>query len=117
MLKNEEGDRKQMKKAIKVLNILTMVASGFLAVICLFGSCAVCSNPEMAEVATYTGGTMFVCIIIALIPLFVCYFANKKLEEATTKSDLTVIAIVTLLLGSTISGILMLIIDDYELNK
>lgn len=58
-------------------------------------------------------GMVFQCFLI--FPIIVGAIALKKLKTATTKSELTVIAIVTLLFCNLIGGILMLCIDEKEL--
>lgn len=50
-----------------------------------------------------------------IVPIIVGIFALKKLNTATTKSELTVMAIVTLLFCGMIGGILMLLIPEEEL--
>ena len=52
---------------------------------------------------------------IAIVPLIVGWLSLKKLNEATQKQDLTVMAILNLLLCSPIGGILMLIMKDEDL--
>lgn len=52
-----------------------------------------------------------------IIPVIVGIFALKKLNTAKTKSELTVMAVITLLFCNLIGGILMLCISDEELAK
>ncbi len=52
-----------------------------------------------------------------IIPIIVGIFALKKLNTAKTKSELTVMAVITLLFCNLIGGILMLCISDEELAK
>ncbi len=58
-------------------------------------------------------GMVFQCFMI--FPIIVGAIALKKLKTATTKSELTGIAIVTLLFCNLIGGILMLCIDEKDL--
>ena len=57
-------------------------------------------------------GMVLQCFLI--FPLIVGFIALKKLKNAKSKSELTVIAIVTLLLCNTIGGILMLCLPESE---
>jgi hypothetical protein len=57
-------------------------------------------------------GMVLQCFLI--FPLIVGFIALKKLKTAKSKSELTVIAIVTLLLCNTIGGILMLCLPESE---
>lgn len=50
-----------------------------------------------------------------IIPLIVGFIALKKLKTATTKSELTAIAIVNLIFCSLIGGIIMLCLSDADL--
>ena len=50
-----------------------------------------------------------------IFPLVVGIIALKKLKTATSKSELTVIAIITLLFCNTIAGILMLCLSEKDL--
>ena len=104
-----------MKTAIKVLNILTIVGCAIAMVIILFSSCAACA--EMPEYGSVIGGAIFLYEILLLVPIIVCAIANSKVANAYSKSELTGIAIITLLLGNLISGILMLVITDEDLRK
>lgn len=56
-----------------------------------------------------------VCGCVAIFPIIVGAIALKKLKTAQTKSDLTVMGIVTLLFCNVIGGILMLLIKDEDL--
>lgn len=57
-------------------------------------------------------GMVVQCFLV--YPIILGIFALKKLNNAQKKSDLTVWAIITLLLVNTIGGILMLLIPDSE---
>lgn len=52
-----------------------------------------------------------------IFPIIVGIFALKKLNTAKTKSELTVMGVVTLLFCNLIGGILMLCISEEELAK
>ena len=49
-----------------------------------------------------------------IFPLIIGIIALKKMKKATSKSELTVIAILTLLFCNTIGGILMLCLPESE---
>ena len=49
-----------------------------------------------------------------IIPLIVGFIALKKLKTATSKQELTGIAVVTLIFCSLIGGILMLCLNDKD---
>ena len=51
---------------------------------------------------------------LAIYPIVIGWLCLKKMDEAQSKSDLTVMAILNLLLCSQIGGILMLLIDEKE---
>ena len=51
---------------------------------------------------------------IAIYPLIIGWLCMKKIDEAQSKSDLTVWAILNILFCSPIAGILMLLIDEKE---
>lgn len=104
-----------MKTAIKVLNILTVIGCVIGGIILMWSSCVVGDMLASEGYGSLGAGLGFVYLIIAAIPAIVCLIANSKLNSATCKSDLTVIAIITLLFGNFISGILMLVISDDQL--
>lgn len=54
---------------------------------------------------------------ILIVPIIVGAIALKKLNAATTKSELTGIGIVTLLFCNLIGGILLLSMSDEDLQK
>ena len=82
-----------MKTVAKVFNWLTIgFCSFFILIFILFG------------------------ILFFFIPsIVVCAIANNKLKTATLVKDLLPLAIVTLILGNMISGIMMLIMKDEDL--
>ena len=47
--------------------------------------------------------------------VYFCIISNKMLDKAQTQKELIPIAIVTLLLGNMVSGILMLVMKDEDL--
>ena len=104
-----------MKTAIRVLNILTVIGCVLAGIILLWSSCVVGDILVSEGYGSLGAGLGFIYVIIAAIPAVICLIANNKLNKATCKSDLTVIAIITLLFGSFISGILMLCITDEQL--
>ena len=57
-------------------------------------------------------GMVLQCWLI--FPLIVGFIALKKLKNAKSKSELTVIAIVTLLFCNTIGGVLLLCLPESE---
>ncbi len=107
-----------MKTAIKVLNVLTIIGCLIGAVVLFINGCStmnMLSDLGVSEVGDIIGPLYCVLAIVMVIPVIVCGIANSKLASARCKSDLTGIAIVTLILGNLISGILMLIINDADL--
>ena len=104
-----------MKTAIKVLNILTMVGCIIGAVVMLLYGCVL--EDAFSEIEIQGAGSTIGVILALLmaIPAIVCGIANSKLSKAQFKSDLVGIAIVTLIFGNLISGILMLTINDNDL--
>lgn len=55
-----------------------------------------------------------ICTFYLIIPLIVGFIALKKLKTATSKQELTGIAVVTLIFCSLIGGILMLCLNDKD---
>lgn len=104
-----------MKTAIKVLNILTVIGCVLCGIILLWSSCAVGDILATEGYGSLGAGLGFFYVAISAIPAIICLIANGKLNKATCKSDLTAIAIITLLFGNLISGILMLCITDEQL--
>lgn len=58
-----------------------------------------------------------ICTFWLIVPLVVGIIALKKMNTAKTKSELTGIAICTLLLCNLLGGIFMLCISDEELAQ
>ena len=54
--------------------------------------------------------------LIYLIPITVCSIAIIKLNNVSTKKELTAISIITLIFGNIIAGIIMLTINDEDLK-
>ena len=107
-----------MKTAIKVLNILTIIGCIIAGIIMMMSSCAIGNLIASSGLHGYKSigeGLGFLGFIIIAIPAIVCLIANIKLDSAFYKSDLTGIAILTLIFGNFLSGILMLCITDDQL--
>ena len=104
-----------MKTAIRVLNILTIIGCIIGAVVMILYGCVM--EKELSAVgADGLGGTLGIILaFVMLIPAIVCAIANSKVSNARQKSELTAIAIITLLFGNFLSGILMLVINDQDL--
>ena len=113
-----------MKTATKVFLIISMVLS-LIASLGIIGiNCATVSALQKAsgiQNALSIGcscssiGSTIIFAIIALIPGIICYMAYVAIENATLKSEIITISIVTLILGSPIAGILMLCIPESKL--
>lgn len=67
-----------------------------------------------AKIFTIIGMIVGLPTIVAPI---VGFLALKKMNEATQKSDLTVMAILNLIFCNIIGGILMLVMSDADLQK
>lgn len=111
-----------MKKACKVLLILGIVGIGisiFLFLIYLLVILGIIQSQAQGTLDPAIKNmliTMFFIMILSIgASLTVQIIALNKLKTATQKSDLTVIAILCLVLGNTIVGILMLCMKDEDL--
>lgn len=102
-----------MKTVAKVFNWLTIgFCSFFILIFILFGILFFfIEDGEM-----FPAGIIFMVYSFFFIPsIVVCAIANNKLKTATLVKDLLPLAIVTLILGNMISGIIMLIMKDEDL--
>ena len=68
---------------------------------------------QAAKIFTIIG---MVCGFWMILPLIFGYLSLKKMEEATCKEDLKVMAILNLLFCNMIGGILMLCLKDEDLQ-
>ena len=93
-----------MKIAIRIFLIITYVYSGLIL---------------LSGLSYLTQGTLgtedMISLASAAIAIPVSIIAHVKLERATSRKELIPIAIVTLLLGNAVAGILMLCISDRSL--
>ena len=121
-----------MKTIIKVFNIITIVLNAIaiafyliFACIFFFGGGAIIiegikENPgaEVASIPFFVYGIYFLLLAIpSFLPIVFAAISNKKLTTAKTKNDLLLWGILCLVFANTISGILMLIISDEQLNE
>ena len=113
-----------MKTASKVFLILAIIGLGFGLVFSFFGWDLIVriamSSPgitiEEINILNSVGGLMKVIMIgSCIIPLIIAIVALVKLNRAHYKSELTVVAILTLIFVNLIAGILMLLIKDEDL--
>lgn len=119
-----------MKTASKVFLILTIVASEIGVLVVIFGweafvraiaeSAAISAGVTLTtsllqQVKDAVASYQILMIIVMAIPIVVSAISLKKLANAQWKSELTVMAILTLLFANIIAGILMLCIKDEDL--
>lgn len=111
-----------MKKAIIILNKITMVL-GIIGVVAgvvyglitaISGFSLINESPESAGIIIGSGIGSVIGSLFGIIPVILAKKSTEKVETALRKSDITVWAIITLILVNTISGILMLVIDESE---
>ena len=99
-----------MKSIIKRINLYTIIAC-VLAIIGLFISILLLDNlPGQDEIAECRA--IIACVL--LVPILVCYYANKKIERVHRNKMLFRTAIITLIFGNVVSGILMLRISNFH---
>lgn len=99
-----------MKSIIKRINLYTIIAC-VLAIIGLFVSIVLLDNlPGQDEIAKRRA----IIASALLVPILVCYYANKKIERVHRRKRLLPTAIVTLIFGNVVSGILMLRISNFH---
>ncbi len=106
-----------MKLASKILIIISICIYSFLMLLVLLGAMASCSLIGNSSVGSILFMTYFIYMIFLCAPIIVGSIALKKLGSATSKQELTAIAIVTLILCNMVSGILMLCMKDEDLYK
>lgn len=116
-----------MKITAKVFLILTIVASIIGSLILFATSCTTCATSFTSlggglstdglsqAIGCSATGVSILLAIICLVPAIVCWIAYVKLCNASFKSDIIVISIITLIFGNVIAGILMLLIPESEL--
>ena len=101
-----------MKLVAKIFNWITVGLSAFVAVI--FILVAIIFTVAMPE--GFIFGIIYgIMAIPCIVPIIVCIISNVLLNKAKTQRELLPIAIVTLLLGNMVSGILMLVMKDEDL--
>ena len=101
-----------MKLVAKIFNWITVGLSAFVAVMFILVAIVLTvAMPEGFILGIFYG----IMAIPCLAPIIVCIISNKMLDKATSQRDLIPIAIVTLLLGNMVSGILMLVMKDEDL--
>ena len=102
-----------MKIVVKVFNWITIgICSLLIFMFIMFSILLFLIDEE----GMFIGGIIFLIYSMLLIlPIVVCSISNYKLKTTKTQKELVPIAIVTLILGNMISGILMLIMKDSDL--
>ena len=101
-----------MKLVAKIFNWITVGLSAFVAV--MFILVAVIFTVAMPE--GFVLGIIYgIMAIPCIVPVIVCIISNVLLDKAKTQKELIPIAIVTLILGNMVSGILMLVMKDEDL--
>jgi hypothetical protein len=110
-----------MKLAIKILNIISIVAFVLLMIYDIYG--AVQSfialgvvEPEVRKEILIGGFIDLFSAIFRLAPISLAVVINKKLDRVFSKSELLIWSILCLLFVNVISGVLMLIIPEDQVN-
>jgi hypothetical protein len=121
-----------MKNIIKVFNIITIVLNAiaiafYLVIACIFffGGGAIIiesinesTGGEVASIPFFVYGIYFLLLALpSILPIVFAAISNKKLTSAKSKNDLLIWGILCLVFANTISGVLMLIISDDQLNE
>ena len=60
------------------------------------------------------GGICSAIVLVGIPMIIVAAIALKKMKNATCKKDMTVIAILSIIFGNPIGGILMLLLKDSD---
>ncbi|MBQ8426771.1 MAG: hypothetical protein IJX16_03300 [Clostridia bacterium] len=97
-----------MKDTIKLINLLTIVGC-VIAIIILFITIGFLNNFPGEDVIAKRRALI---ALLLLVPIMVCNFANGRLEKTHHRKGKIFVAILTLLFGNVVSGILMLRISD-----
>lgn len=110
-----------MKLAIKILNIISIVAFVLLMIYDIY--CAIQSfiafgvvDPEVKNEILVGGFIDLVSAIFKLAPISLAIVINKKLDRVFSKNELLTWSILCLLFVNVISGVLMLIIPEDQVN-
>ena len=105
-----------MKTAIKVFNILTIIAC--VTIICGIATTFLLFLRTQDKFSFVLMLGLFVLLTaIMLCPTVILIIGIYRISKATKKSDLIVIGILTLLFANIISGILMLTIKENALTR
>ena len=97
-----------MKRIVKKLNMATIV----ICVVTILGLfISMCKANEFEREKTIIKAIL---ALVLLVPILVCHLANNKLETVYCKKRIIFMAIITLLFGNIISGILMLSMNEME---
>ena len=119
-----------MKTASKVFLILTIISSAtsllgiivgwdsfvyILAEIAAESQGVTLTSQLLAQVMDAVAIYKILLIVSLAVPVVVSIIALVKLKKAQCKSDLTAIAIITLIFANILSGIFMLCIKDEDL--
>lgn len=120
-----------MKKASKIFVLISMIAVPIMFVVYLVfglliikGANIAMSKPSLSDekITTYQTLIQLIQFLIAFFAVVVAVsetvggFALHKLKTANQKSDLTLIAVLTILFCSMVGGILMLCIPEEQLG-
>ncbi len=105
-----------MKKASKVLLIISIIAFALCVAIGLFSALATFGESAVGYDGTAASIMSLVYTAFCAVPLVISIVALKKLSKAENKKELTAISILTLIFGNPIAGILMLVMKDEDLK-
>ena len=89
-------------------------ANLFLVLSCIFLGIDVPTN--LYYYVTQKQESYLIFAISSALTVFICLFAIVKIKNAKTKKELLPTAIITLLFGNLVAGILMLCLKDQDLN-
>lgn len=99
-----------MRRVIKLINLFTIIAC-VITICVLFISIALLTNAPGEDVIAKTRALI---ALVLLVPIIVCNFSNRKIERLYGRKNIIPIAILTLILGNVVSGILILRLDGIK---
>lgn len=109
-----------MKKAIKVLNTITIIYYLIIGMIYIcFSTSGHPLDKIFLPIIPFTfeiSVDMILFYILFIIPIIILAIANYKLDYADCKNELAVISTITLVFANFISGILMICMNENELK-
>lgn len=109
----------QMKIASKVFIWISIIGASIAALVFFITGMIPLVKEVFVDsyIPIYILCRVFLPTVLSIVPIIVGIIALKKIKKATSKNQLTAIAIVSIILCSLLGGIFMLFIKDEELKN